>query len=59
MSFTILNPAEIFAAQRQFIAVMEAPRDFEWWAETLITEETKELKQAHAAPRMDQQEPVG
>lgn len=47
MSFTTLIHPDIFAAQRQFIAVMEAPRDFVWWAETLITEETKELKQAH------------
>lgn len=40
-----LSP-ELFAAQRQFIQVMEAPRDFIWWAETLVTEETKELRQA-------------
>lgn len=47
MSFTTLIHPDLFAAQRQFIAVMEANRDFVWWAEKLITEETKELKQAH------------
>ena len=45
--FTQTFPAELFVAQREFIRSMEAKLDFIWWAESLIVEETKELKQAH------------
>lgn len=44
--FTQLFPPEVFANQAEFIRVMNANKDFVWWAESLITEETKELKQA-------------
>ena len=47
MSFTDLIPAEVFAAQRQFMRIMDSQRDFAWWAETLVTKETAELKKAH------------
>jgi len=46
-SFIELIHADIFKAQRDFMRLMEAPRDFVWWADTLITEETKELVKAH------------
>lgn len=39
------NPA-LFATQAEFIRVMDAKRDFVWWADELVTEETKELKKA-------------
>ena len=46
--FTQTFPVEVFTAQREFIRVMEANLDFIWWAESLITEETKELAKADA-----------
>lgn len=51
--FTQQLPPGVFAAQREFIRVMEANRDFVWWAETLVTEETKELKEAYEADIQD------
>lgn len=47
MSFTTLLPTEIFTAVRQFISATEAPRDFVWWAKSLVTEETAELLKAY------------
>lgn len=47
--FTLLFPPELFKIQREFISAMGANRDFVWWADTLITEETKELKEAFEA----------
>lgn len=47
--FTQQLPAELFKLQREFIAAMDAKRDFVWWADTLITEETKELTEAYEA----------
>jgi predicted HAD superfamily Cof-like phosphohydrolase len=44
--FTEQLPLELFQAQKEFIRVMESNLDFKWWAEVLVTEETKELKQA-------------
>lgn len=44
--FTQQLPVELFQSQREFIRVMDANRDFVWWADTLITEETKELQEA-------------
>ena len=51
--FTQQLPPELFAAQREFIRVMDANRDFVWWADTLITEETKELRAEYEAPVTD------
>lgn len=51
--FTQQLPALVFEKQREFIRAMEASRDFVWWAETLITEETKELKEAYNRPTLD------
>jgi predicted HAD superfamily Cof-like phosphohydrolase len=45
--FTQQLPAALFQTQREFIAAMDANRDFVWWAETLIVEETKELDEAY------------
>jgi len=47
--FTQQLPAVIFQKQREFIAAMDANRDFVWWADSLITEETKELMEAYEA----------
>lgn len=44
--FTEIFPAEVFRLQREFIKAMNAKRDFVWWAEKLIVEETKELDEA-------------
>jgi len=52
--FTQQLPSGVFVLQREFIKVMEANRDFIWWAETLITEETKELQEAYMAPPSDE-----
>lgn len=41
-------PASVFEMQREFIRIMNSKRDFYWWATTLVTEETKELKEAFA-----------
>lgn len=51
--FTQQLPAGVFEMQREFIRVMEPNRDFVWWAEALITEETKELKEAFEADVQD------
>lgn len=48
--FTELLPARAFELQREFIRAMGANRDFVWWADTLITEETKELEEAMYKP---------
>jgi predicted HAD superfamily Cof-like phosphohydrolase len=48
--FTETLPAAVFTLQRDFIAAMGASRDFVWWADTLITEETKELREAYEKP---------
>ncbi len=45
--FTQQLPAELFKIQREFIAVMGGKLDFVWAAKTLITEETKELREAY------------
>ena len=44
--FTDIMPKEFFMAVGQFMEVMETSRDFVWWADTLVVEETKELKHA-------------
>jgi len=51
--FTQQLPSELFESQREFIRVMDANRDFVWWADTLITEETKELQEAFDAEVVD------
>lgn len=51
--FTQQLPASVFEAQREFIKVMNANKDFVWWADTLIKEETKELKEAYEADVQD------
>lgn len=51
--FTQQLPEAIFIAQREFIKVMDANRDFTWWAKTLVTEETKELQEATATSPLD------
>ena len=51
--FTQSLPPELFQSQREFIRVMGASRDFVWWADTLITEETKELQEAFDAKVVD------
>lgn len=51
--FTQQLPASIFEAQREFIKVMNANRDFTWWATSLVTEETKELQEAHETIPLD------
>lgn len=51
--FTQQLPASVFEAQREFIRVMNANKDFVWWADTLIKEETKELKEAYEAETQD------
>lgn len=45
-------PAELFKVQREFIKAMGGKLDFEWAAETLVTEETKELREAYEKPEM-------
>ena len=50
--FTKQLPASLFEAQREFIAAMNANKDFVWWADTLITEETKELDEAYEAKEL-------
>lgn len=45
--FTQALPPELFAVQREFIKAMGGKLDFEWAAETLVVEETKELKEAY------------
>lgn len=50
--FTQQLPALVFEKQREFIRSMGASRDFVWWAETLITEEVKELKEAYQRPEL-------
>ena len=47
--FTQALPPELFAAQREFIKAMGGKLDFEWAAETLVVEETKELTEAYKA----------
>ncbi|ANJ20776.1 nucleotide pyrophosphohydrolase [Roseobacter phage RD-1410W1-01] len=44
--FTESFPYEVFLTQKEFIRVMEAPRDFVFWVD-LIDEETNELIKAH------------
>ena len=51
--FTEQLPPELFATQREFIKKMDGNRDFVWWAEALVTEETKELKEAYEAEEQD------
>jgi len=51
--FTQQLPEAIFVAQREFIKKMSPSRDFTWWAETLVTEETKELQEAHEEQPLD------
>lgn len=51
--FTQTLPPELFASQREFIRVMDANRDFVWWAKTLVAEETKELKEEFEAEVSD------
>ena len=51
--FTQQLPPELFQAQREFIRVMDANRDFVWWADTLVVEETKELDAAFNAEVVD------
>ncbi|CBW47029.1 N4 gp36-like protein [Roseovarius Plymouth podovirus 1] len=43
-------PAEVFAVQREFIRSMGGKLDFLWAAETLVVEETKELREAYEKP---------
>jgi len=45
-------PAEVFALQRDFIRAMGGKLDFLWAAETLVVEETKELREAYEKPEM-------
>ena len=45
--FTQLIPQGMFDDVQTFMRIMDTNRDFVWWADTLIVEETKELKQAH------------
>ena len=52
--FTQLMPPEFFNAVAEFSRINSANRDFMWWAETLITEETKELQNAIDNEGMDQ-----
>lgn len=51
--FTEQLPPELFASQREFIKVMDANRDFVWWAKTLVTEETKELTEEFDRQNVD------
>lgn len=51
--FTQQLPPELFQVQREFIRVMNANKDFVWWADTLITEETKELRAEFEADESD------
>lgn len=51
--FTQQVPPEVFDTQAEFMRVFDTNRDFAWWAESLVTEETKELNQAVA------NEPIG
>lgn len=51
--FTQELPPQVYSSLRDFIRVMNANRDFVWWAETLITEETNELEQAYIAQVQD------
>ncbi|ANJ20842.1 nucleoside triphosphate pyrophosphohydrolase [Roseobacter phage RD-1410Ws-07] len=51
--FTQQLPPELFQLQREFIRVMDANRDFVWWADTLIVEETKELRDEFEADVTD------
>ena len=51
--FTQQLPPELFQLQRGFIRVMNANKDFVWWADTLITEETKELQAEFEADESD------
>lgn len=44
--FTQIIPPAMFKDVQDFMRIMDTNRDFVWWAETLITEETKELSQA-------------
>ncbi len=44
--FNVVLPVEVFTIQAEFIRSMEANRDFMWWAEELIVEETGELLEA-------------
>lgn len=45
-------PAELFQIQREFIRAMGGKLDFVWAAETLVVEETKELREAYEKPVM-------
>lgn len=51
--FTQQLPASVFETQREFIKVMNANKDFVWWADSLIKEETKELKEVYEAETQD------
>jgi predicted HAD superfamily Cof-like phosphohydrolase len=44
--FTKQLPSEVFRLQREFIQAMGGKLDFAWAAETLVTEEVKELREA-------------
>ncbi len=44
--FVKFMPKEFFDTVGEFMKVMETSRDFVWWADTLVVEETKELKHA-------------
>lgn len=46
--FDQIIPQEMFVSVQDFQRIMETNRDFVWWAETLIVEETKELLKADA-----------
>lgn len=46
-------PASVFEMQREFIRSMDGKKDFHWWATTLVTEETKELKEEFAKDKSD------
>lgn len=56
--FTQELPALVFEKQREFIRSMDAKRDFVWWAESLITEETKELKETYERPVLENMEDI-
>lgn len=45
--FTQQLPASVFELHREFMRAMDSNRDFVWWAEALVTEETKELREAY------------